>query len=861
MRKLIFVLLILALLLLVASFFTNISGYFTGSKGLFTSVPSSNLGVVYVKDAQAFKNKIEQTAFKNNLDKIELSNKLQSLMQDIADITDEENPNIKSIPICASLHLISPQKYDYLLHIKASNISFLRFGQFKKQLEEKGAQIDVHQFSGVSIYKVNKNKNELYFAQSGQNILISRHATLIEEAINQRSEKSSDIASWLLSGSYHKDDFAVYLNLENAGLLNTVFTQSGKKSWFNQLNNAGEAVYAHFNLLENRIKFAGQIEMSNEHLDFQDHLQNAGTLNAEKIKRLLPANTALATFQKWERNPNISNLEFEVLEKHVLPWFDKEWAYIVPEFQQKSMGSCLILSSSDPLRANNLISLLASNSGVNKEIREYRGFDLKELKNTDIPTIFLGEYLAEDYKNCLFTVIENNLVIGSDERSLKALLDQFINKQSLNRESAFTEFVSHYASGTNVCIQARHLQQLLLLNPSENFSQSLQKYGGDYKVFSPLFANIQTDGEFTGDIFYNAVSGVESAVAWSVVLDAPPATQPYVVKHKGQSEILVQDKDNALYLLSGDGQKLWKKQLASSLLSKVYPIDFYNDGQTQYLFNTQKNIYIIDHQGVPLDNFPIRLSSTANTGLLLANFRGEQYIYIPCKNERIYGYELNGKPLKAWSPMDGLGLVNTPLKILEQNKNQFIIAANSNGTLSFISPQGELEFAAALESPIIGDLYVEEREGFKVIVASCKNGKTYTVNQEGSYWSKNYMPLNENSMFHSANIQGSESRELIFSSSNKVGVFNTIEKLYDYELSCTPSQIFTNTIPNESVRRLGIFCEDAQQIYLLNNNEKVSEGFPIDASTPFVVDDLFNTGEQVLISGGTQNNIFAYRIK
>lgn len=292
-------------------------------------------------------------------------------------------------------------------------------------------------------------------------------------------------------------------------------------------------------------------------------------------------------------------------------------------------------------------------------------------------------------------------------------------------------------------------------------------------------------------------------------------------------------------------------------MGEIHLVNLYNNDDRQYLFNTRNEIYLVDNRGDLVQNFPLRLTAPTETGMLFA----ENNIYIPCTNEKIYGYSLTGKLLNGWNPNEeSLGAVNLPLMILEQEDNWFLIAANESGTVNFLNRFGELEFVSILGSPLISPLQIDRREGFDIALATCQDGKTYTINQEGVYWAKNYLRLDSTASFISDNILSSEAEELLFANSEYLSIFNTKEKLKEFNLGCAISDMFTSQIEGIATKRVGAFCADIQQAWLFDY-DKVYDGFPITTTTPFMVTDLYNKNENFVISGGTNNEVFAFRIK
>jgi|GEM_PF-3180890 len=842
---------------------TNSLGYFKRDNSMLDYIPPSYLGVVYIPDATLIKQHIKETEQWKDLQNIEFANKLTSLVETVESVfasIKEPGESVELFPFVASLHLTAPDAYDYLIHVKAIDISFWKLDQWITKLEKNGYEIEVHYFNGANIYEIKGGnlKEPLSFAQYGQTVTCSRYATLIEEAINEQTEGLHNIFGKSYSGN--SDKITAYLNFENAPFLNTLFSKDSDSTIFDQAKRIAKGAYCEWEIKEKQFDVIGKIIFNTENKT----VQQSDTLSKNTPAHYVPYNSPIFIQQTNKPIELVTTEQKTLLNKYYNSWYENEWAIFAPEFQVEALESCLLLKCNDTKRATNMLSLLSKKKSRKVERSTYRDFEIRSLQNSEIVNILLGEYWAKNYENSHFTSIENYILIGSNKRVTQLALDQYLNKNTLGDEPDFQTYYNKSVAkeGIYTYIQPRFLLNLLSKNPSEGFAQSLEKYKNSYTTFSPLQLHIEPSGNFEGVLAYNFQAGERSAMVWSVVLDAPPAGEPKVIQYNDKNEILMQDKKDELYLLTNEGQIRWRATIDAPILGKVNLIDFYKNGEKQILFNTENNIYVLDlENGESIGEFPLKLSDKATTGMLLANFGGErERIFIPCRNEKVYGYELSGRLLQGWNPKEGLGLIEQPLQYLKQDQNAYMIAANVAGTISFLDRGGNLEFVSPLESPLISPFQIDERESLKVVVATCANGKTYVINQEGVSWAKNYVPIDSTGLFLSDNVLASEAEEMVFAHNNKVAIFNISEKLSEYDLPCSPSDLFTTTLFDVESKRTGVFCAENNQIYLLDY-DKIQDGFPMKASTPFVITDLFNNHENMLVAGGVDGNVFAYRLK
>ncbi len=213
-------------------------------------------------------------------------------------------------------------------------------------------------------------------------------------------------------------------------------------------------------------------------------------------------------------------------------------------------------------------------------------------------------------------------------------------------------------------------------------------------------AGLQLDGtnladllEINGTLTLNPQGKALALLAWQDTLGQAPALQPWVFADlaTGEAGILVEDTAHCLRRYSESGKRLWQRLLDGPILGQVHAVDFYGDGNTELVFNTPGRIYVLQPDGSDAGNYPHGLSWPATAGLCITDFDGNKNykFFVPCSNGRIYGFEMNGKPLNGWSPSLAVGSMHWPLQWIENGKRKFFLAQQDNGTLSFFGPGGK----------------------------------------------------------------------------------------------------------------------------------------------------------------------------
>ncbi len=144
----------------------------------------------------------------------------------------------------------------------------------------------------------------------------------------------------------------------------------------------------------------------------------------------------------------------------------------------------------------------------------------------------------------------------------------------------------------------------------------------------------------------------ENLAVWKLQLDDVIAGKPYLVKdHRTKTfNIIVFDIQSNMYLVSTDGQVLWKKRIDGLPEGDIKQVDFYKNGKIQYLFNTKDFVYLIDKNGKQVVNYPKKLNPSATNGLTIFDYNNKKdyRLIVAQADKRVYNYTIDGKLVKGW---------------------------------------------------------------------------------------------------------------------------------------------------------------------------------------------------------------------
>jgi hypothetical protein len=91
--------------------------------------------------------------------------------------------------------------------------------------------------------------------------------------------------------------------------------------------------------------------------------------------------------------------------------------------------------------------------------------------------------------------------------------------------------------------------------------------------------------------------------------------------------------------------------LDGPVLSEIFQIDYLANGKLQYLFSTKNKLYIMDRNGVNLENFPVTFPSPATNGVNVLDYDNNRIYryFVACEDKKVYAYDKEGKLMPGWN--------------------------------------------------------------------------------------------------------------------------------------------------------------------------------------------------------------------
>ncbi|MEM7085536.1 MAG: hypothetical protein AAF489_05095 [Bacteroidota bacterium] len=334
---------------------------------------------------------------------------------------------------------------------------------------------------------------------------------------------------------------------------------------------------------------------------------------------------------------------------------------------------------------------------------------------------------------------------------------------------------------------------------------------------------------------------------FSKQLDAMILGEPqFFSNHRTRGkDVVVQDIQNKLYLISASGAVLWKKQLDGPVLGQVQEVDILRNGKKQLALATPNTFYILDRNGKSVAPFPKKYRDKITQPLAVFDYDNKRkYRFVITQGKDVHMYDRDGKTVSGFTfKKAGSDIVLPPQHIRMGNKDYLLIAEES-GKLNILSRVGKDRVKTNKtfvfsETPIL-------REGQSFVVIDKENTR-HSISQGGKVTSKK---LNVSEQYWYA-IRGGTKITL---DDNLLRVNGKLVEL--------PFGVYGQPKLCVSNRKTYVTVTDVQEkkVYVLDKSGNILNGFPVYGSGQASMGDAKNNDKNALVVKGNDNEVIVYSL-
>ncbi len=764
-------------------------------------------------------------------------------------------------------------------------------------------------YSGVTVYSCQANEKEYHFASQHGIFLFSKYVLFVEEAIRQ-IEAENLLSQQEFNTVYNKvstnSSFNIFINHEKINQFVRKLSTSKWRSTIDLLSSFASWTELNAEIREDGIFMEGQSSINDLDEKYLTIIKKQEAQRSD-MDEMLPANTSLfinlnisdyslfqTDFEEYlKKQGTYYNRETKLtqLDRYSKDPFKDVFESIAGKSFALAFGQVLqnqptanryfiaeVNSRQDAIEA--LQSILSRYANANKLLKEdteqsfvtpnENSYTIYTFPFKNIAELLFGKLFAS--VDCNFLCFYDDYLVFADNISaLKEYIEQIDSSKTLQKDDDFQDFNRNMASSSNIYFYLNIPQTFSLGSYylQENLSNSLLEHEKNIQRFYGLGWQVSSQQEeIQNTVFlkYNPVKEIKPQLVWQTKLDADIIAGPKIVKnhtHTSTNEVILQDEKNKLYLLNNNGEINWSIELPAPILGNIHQVDTYRNGKYQYLFNTKDQLYLIDINGGNVADFPIQLSSAATNGVSVFDYdnsRNYRY-FIACEDKQIHVYNSSGKVVTGWNSEASQEAITKPIKHFRLDSKDFIVTANKSKTF-ILNRQGNVRIETNSNVSNSGnEVYLYQGE-FDAFATTSSDGKVQLYKLDGTVESLDLGKYSSSHYFNAEDINSDGKTELIIADEDMLYAFTyNGRKLFELEtddnISACP-QVYSTSDNSKVI----LVSDDDEQIYLVNPNGTLYNGFPVKGNKLFELGYMNSARDFIyLFSGNEDESVISYKIQ
>ncbi|MDG5492625.1 ribonuclease HII [Psychroserpens sp. SPM9] len=478
---------------------------------------------------------------------------------------------------------------------------------------------------------------------------------------------------------------------------------------------------------------------------------------------------------------------------------------------------------------------------------QFRGIDIYSLDNS---TLFneLHPAIATFESANYFIALDDFFIVSNAPSYLKAFISNYQNKSVLSESNAYSDIQQNLSDESSL---------LIFVNSSELKNVINTNFADDKKLD---ISNGQiTAIQFIYDTDFAHVNGISKAHKskdgsssvsgeLNITLDANLITPPQLVKNhtNSQMDIVAQDTQNNLYLISNQGKVFWKKQLEGKILGAIKQMDIYKNGRLQLVFNTSKRLYILDRNGKDVGAFPLKFNDEITQPVSLFDYDNKKnYRLMITQGKSVLMYDKNGKIVTGFTYKSAENTISSQPKHFRIGRKDYIVFSHGN-QLEILDRVGKTR------TKVKETISFSENEIYlynNKFTTSNTNGELLEISSSSGY--VNHKNLNTNSEHKIATT----SKTLVVMNDNKLTIKSKTVEL-DFGEYTAPKIFYINDKIYVTVTDL-----QSKKGYLFDSQAKPIANFPVYANSSLELNNIDKDRALEVITKGDDDAIIVYEIQ
>ncbi len=480
-------------------------------------------------------------------------------------------------------------------------------------------------------------------------------------------------------------------------------------------------------------------------------------------------------------------------------------------------------------------------------IADFRGYPMYSYNGNSNFSRLFSPLLNPDSLH-FYTNFENYFLFSKKKEALEEIISAVQAGRVIAEAKSFTNARDNLSSESNLLVVTRNqplasnLAELLNPGSTEDFDFEAFPVSAFQFVSQENFAHVHGIlAKTTG----SDLSEAGSRLPVSIEIDAELAGPPVFFKNHRTNgmDIVVQDINNKLYLISPEGVIYWEKELEGRILGSVETVDILKNGRYQMAFVTSRKLHVIDREGNEVEPFPLEFNDPITQPLAIFDYEGSRnYRFVVTQGKELLMYDRRGRAVKGFDFKGASNEILQPPKHIRIGRKDYIIVTGASGERLILNRRGGIRVPVPESVEFSENGLFENRGDF---LSSTMAGDLVRITEEGE-------ARIEEADFAPSHHISATANHLVVLSENEL-MINGKSMSLDFGLYTAPRIFYVNNKFYATVTDL-----QASKVYLFESNGDLISGFPVYGNSPASLSDVDDDKKTELVVQGEQNQVLLY---
>jgi hypothetical protein len=539
---------------------------------------------------------------------------------------------------------------------------------------------------------------------------------------------------------------------------------------------------------------------------------------------------------------------YKTFEKNLAKFHRKDSIITTTSLFDNIIEVGIIYSNKNKAIVLNSVDVIATTDALISEqnsIETYRQVDIFSFSN---PNIFADTFTplisSKSFEN--YCVLDNYFVFSNTVESLQNIISNYQNKTTFSEQPYFKDIKEQLSDASSLLLVTSPASlQTILDNNIENLSNlKLDSYKTSALqfIFDHDFAHVNgIIKKSKAKASLNSISEEFNIKLETDLLNNPQLVTNHITKEK---EIVFQDINNNLYLISNSGKILWKKQLHGPVLGTIEQIDIYKNGRLQLIFTTPNRVYVLDRNGKDVAPFPSKFSDKITQPLSVFDYdKNKNYRLLVTQGSNILMYDANAKIVQGFHFKSANNTINNQPQHFRIGSKDYITIKTEN-KLYIVDRTGKTRITPKTNGSFSSEAIYLYNNKF---TTTTNTGDLISIDTNGNAATVN---LNLSEVHH---IEAS-SKTLVTQSENKLTIKGRTIEL-DYGNYTKPQLFYLKDKIYVAITDL-----QTQKIFLYDSQAQLIQNFPVYGNSPISLDNIDRDHDLEFVAKGESNSILLYKI-